>query len=274
MNAADILERFIRDAAKQGPFILGLCGSQGSGKSTLAHELTRRFSAEGRKAATLSLDDLYLSGNARSALARDVHPLFATRGVPGTHDVALGLRVLDSIRQKGSLLLPRFDKARDEPVPPADWEACEGPLDLLIFEGWCVGAAPQPDAALVEPVNDLEGLEDDKGLWRRRVNDALGGPYRALFGRIDKLVLLAAPSFDVVGDWRKQQERELAAITAQGGSAQLMSEQEIDRFILHYERLTRHILDEMPRRADLVLHLDRDRHILSVTRQSIDGIIN
>lgn len=251
-------------AAGPRPLILGICGSQGSGKSTLARGLVETL---GVRAATLSLDDLYLGKAERAGLARNIHPLLVTRGVPLTHDVSLGCAILDAVKAGQPVRLPRFDKASDEPLPEAQWEVAEGPLDLLILEGWCVGAAPQPDGDLVAPVDDLERVEDPDGSWRRAVNTALAGPYQTLFGRIDRLVLLAAPGFEVVHSWRAQQEAELrGALAAQGRDPALaMTDGQIARFIQHYERITRAILQEMPGRADLTLHLDPDREVIGKT---------
>lgn len=243
------------------PLILGICGSQGSGKSTLARGLVERL---GVPAAILSLDDLYLGKAARAVLARDVHSLLATRGVPLTHDVALGCSVLDAVKAGQQVRLPRFDKASDEPLPEAQWKWVDRPLDLLIFEGWCVGAAAQADAYLNAPVNDLERTEDPDGTWRRAVNDALAGPYQTLFARIDRLALLAAPGFEVVQGWRTQQEAELRTTLAEQGRdpALAMTDAQVARFIQHYERITRAILAEMPARADLTLRLGPDREVI------------
>ena len=258
----EIVARAVKGWLGPRPLILGICGSQGSGKSTLARGLV---DALGVRAATLSLDDLYLGKAARATLARDIHPLLATRGVPLTHDVALGCAILDAVRVGQPVRLPRFDKASDEPLAQAQWETIDASLDLLIFEGWCVGAVAQPAADLVAPLNDLERAEDPDGIWRRAVNAALAGPYQALFARIDRLVLLAAPGFEVVRGWRTQQEAELRAILAVQGRdpAFAMSDAQIARFIRHYERITRAILREMPARADLTLHLDQDRSAIS-----------
>ncbi len=260
----EIVARAISGWLGPKPLILGICGSQGSGKSTLARGLVDRL---GVRAATLSLDDLYLGKAARAALARDIHPLLATRGVPLTHDVALGRAILDAVRAGQPVQLPRFDKASDEPLAQAQWEAIDASLDLLIFEGWCVGARAQPPADLTAPVNDLERAEDPDGLWRRAVNAALAGPYQTLFARIDRLVLLAAPDFGVVRGWRAQQEAELRASLAarRRDPALAMSDMQIARFIQHYERLTRAILQEMPGRADLTLRLGPDRAMINKT---------
>lgn len=246
------------------PVVLGICGAQGSGKSTLAAAVERRALEQGLRAATLSIDDLYLTKAEREALARDVHPLLRTRGVPGTHDVALGLSVLDALGRGEPASLPSFDKANDDRSPASSWGRAPTDCELLIFEGWCVGARPQAAAALDHPVNDLEALEDADGVWRRYANDALGGSYQSLFARIDVLVLLAAPSFEIVFDWRLQQEEELRKRVGPGAPG-LMDAAGVAHFIQHYERLTRHILAEMPARADVLVRLDEERRPLQIS---------
>jgi D-glycerate 3-kinase len=263
-TAADLIEKATRaamSAHRRGPLIVGICGSQGSGKSTVCKKVAARFTDAGLKVATLSLDDLYLPLAARVRLGELVHPLLRTRGVPGTHDTKLGIHTLHDLAHAKEVKLPRFDKARDDRRPEAAWETIEGPVDLVLFEGWCVGARPQGLEALTQPINALEANEDVDGRWRRYVNDSLGGEYQRLFAKIDLLVLLAAPSFDVVFKWRTQQEDELRSQT-QGDRSGVMSDAQIARFIQHYERLTKHVLIEMPPRADLVIRLSEDRAVL------------
>lgn len=246
--------------------MLGICGAQGSGKTTVAAAIEARLRATGLRVATLSLDDLYLPRAERERLARDVHPLLKTRGVPGTHDVALGRSVIDGLGRAAETRLPRFDKAQDDRLPVDAWPLIAGPVDVLLFEGWCVGAMSQPAEALETPVNDLERRHDADGRWRHGVNAALAGAYRALFDRIDMLVLLAAPDFGIVRNWRTEQEHALARQLAARGLAgeAVMSDDQIAAFIQYYERLTRHILIEMPERADLVIQLDRDRRVTNI----------
>ena len=252
-------------APHRRPFVLGVCGAQGSGKSTLSEALAEMMRAEGLKAAVLSIDDLYRTQAEREALAGMVHPLFAVRGVPGTHDVALGLDVIAALEAGRDVPLPRFDKAQDDRAPVDQWDHADGDTALLILEGWCVGARPEPAAALDIPVNALERDEDADGRWRRAANAALAGEkYQALFARLDMLVLLAAPGFEAVRDWRIEQEHGLAR-KAGADARGVMSDAEVERFIRFYERLTRHILAEMPGRADLVILLARDRTPLSIT---------
>ncbi|MDE8653613.1 kinase [Novosphingobium sp. H3SJ31-1] len=240
------------------PLVIGICGAQGSGKSTLARALEAGLQAAGRAVATLSIDDLYRTRAERQGLARAVHPLLATRGVPGTHDVALGLATIAALERGEPAALPRFDKASDDRLPRAQWPLAPARCQVLILEGWCVGARPQPVEALAVPVNALEAGEDPDGIWRAYANTALAGEYQALFARIDRLVLLAAPDFAVVHDWRLEQERDLAA-RAGPDAPGLMDAAAVARFIQHYERITRHILAEMPGRADLLVRLDRQR---------------
>ncbi len=243
----------------QAGLVVGICGSQGSGKSTDAAVLQILLREAGLAVATLSIDDLYLSRGERAHLAEEIHPLFATRGPPGTHDVALGERLITSLRGPGVTTIPRFDKARDARADPAQWDRFDGPADVILFEGWCVGARPEPAEALALPINALERSSDPHGIWRRYVNEMLAGPYRHLFDRIAFQIFLAAPSFEVVAGWRKEQE---AKLREKGGGAHVLDDEEIDRFVQFYERLTRFMLAEMPGRADALVRLGDHREPL------------
>ena len=163
--------------------------------------------------------------------------------------------------RSGAALAPRFDKASDTQLPQSEWRALEGPTDVILFEGWCVGARAEPVAALHAPINALERDRDPDATWRTYINDQLAAPYQALFGRFDLLMLLQAPSFGVVQGWRTEQEHKLKARLAREGRdlARAMTDAEIATFIAHYERITRHILAEMPARADMVVRLGADR---------------
>lgn len=247
-------------APRDRALIVGLCGAQGSGKSTLAAAIAARFAGS----VALSLDDLYLTRAARQQLAIDVHPLLATRGVPGTHDVDLGIATLERLARGLPVALPRFDKATDDRVDPRLWSVIPECVRLVIFEGWCVGARPQPDAVLVTPVNELERTHDPSGRWRRYVNAALAGGYQRLFAPIDHLVLLRAPSWAQVLVWRQEQEAALRRSGA--GGAGVMSDAEVAQFVSHYERLTRNIMDHMPAYAHTTIQLDYDRAAAEIHR--------
>ena len=237
------------------PLVVGVNAAQGSGKSTLCRFLEALLAERGLRAITLSLDDLYLTRAERLALAREEHPLFATRGVPGTHDVALGETILDALRKGRMTTLPRFDKAADDRAP--DGRPIEGPVDAILFEGWCVGAAPQPAAAMRDPVNRLEAEEDADGAWRREVNRRLATGYAELFGRIDLLVMLKVDDFEAVRANRRLQEQKLAA--SRPGGAAIMDDAALSRFLMYYERLTQWMLREMPERADVLIEIGPDQ---------------
>jgi D-glycerate 3-kinase len=240
------------------PIVVGLCGAQGSGKSTTAARLAAHIEAAGRRVAVVSIDDFYLTHAERSTLAHDIHPLLMTRGVPGTHDVALAGKTISRLlgaRAGEVVLAPAFDKAIDDRVPLDDWPPYPGPIEIVLFEGWCIGAREQDPQALKTPVNALERDEDADGRWRRYVNAQLGGAYGDLFGRLDLRLFLRAPGFEVVYAWRAEQETGLRRIPGQALPA--MDECALRRFIAHYERITRWLLADEP--ADVVIDLDAER---------------
>ncbi|MGE0624675.1 MAG: hypothetical protein AB7I04_03490 [Pseudomonadales bacterium] len=243
------------------PVVLGISGGQGAGKTTLSDLLVRALAACGRRGVAMSLDDFYLTRAERQRLARTVHPLLATRGVPGTHDVALALEILDGIREGRPVPVPSFDKATDDRLPAERSRPIEPGVDVVIFEGWCVGAPPQPDAALTDPVNELERREDADGRWRRFVNGALAADYPPLWRRLDVLLYLAVPDMAAVRRWRAGQEQ-------QHPPARRMSPAAIDRFVDHYERLTRWMLTVLPDTADMVGLLDENHALAGFRRRS------
>ena len=245
------------------PVVVGLCGAQGSGKSTMSARLARRLDAAGSPSAVLSLDDFYLTRAERATLGRTVHPLLETRGVPGTHDLALARSTIASlVGRQAVVAAPRFDKTLDDRAAPATWQTYQAPVSVVILEGWCVGAHPIPDADLLQPINVLERDEDADGTWRRHVNAALEGEYHALFESLDLRILLRAPDFACVHGWRLEQEMGLARMDSQSMPA--MDAPAVARFIAHYERLTRWIIADEP--ADLVIEIGPDRTPLAWRR--------
>ena len=252
------------------PLFIGINGAQGTGKSTLAKLFELCCTKAGLQVAVLSIDDFYFSKAARAQLAETVHPLLATRGVPGTHDVqqlkSCLSRLLDS--QAGTVKIPRFDKAADNPLPEDHWATATLPVELIILEGWFIGLEPEPCEHLLSPVNHLEAFEDGDGSWRNFVNNSLRYDFADLFGRLDSLLMLQAPSFEQVFAWRSLQEEKLKRHRAARGDADtsgVMSPEEIGRFIQHFERLTRHALNTLPGKADSVFHLDSQHRVAGKT---------
>ena len=254
----------MRDGRRQ--LLLGINGAQGTGKSTLADflQLTTE-SLFGWNVAVLSIDDFYYTLAERKALADEVHPLLRTRGVPGTHDTDMLARYLERLQQltvSERIALPRFDKAIDDRADESRWPVVNGPIDLVILEGWCVGTVAQSAAELQRPVNALERDEDADGVWRRYVNDQLRAKYEPIFTKLDALIFIGAPNFDAILRWRLEQEEKLAAASPPN-SAGLMSKQQIARFIQFYERLTRANLAALPEKADFVFRLNGSHAIIS-----------
>lgn len=241
--------------------LIGVNGAQGSGKSTLCRFLEHALLPEfGLNAVTVSLDDLYLTRAERADLGRRVHPLLATRGVPGTHDVSLGQTVFDDLLAGRSALVPRFSKALDDRLPREQALHVQTRADVILFEGWCVGAAPQRPADLVMPINALEAEHDQDGIWRKFVNDRLAGPYADLFGLIDHLVVLQAPSFASVLQNRLKQEHKLRAIAPV--ATRTMNDAEVEQFIMHYERLTRNMMESDGVQADIRFDLNDTQQVI------------
>lgn len=252
------------------PLLVVVNGSQGSGKSTVCDYLRSLLADRGRRVVSLSLDDFYLTRSQRAELASTVHPLLATRGVPGTHDMVLLNETLDRllgcVGESGAVAIPRFDKASDDRRAPADWDHSDAPVDLVLLEGWCLGALPQSEASLAEPVNSLERDEDSQGLWRAYANAALARDFEPLYQRVDQWVMLCAPSFECVYQWRLQQEQKLLQ-GANGSGGRIMNAAQVARFIQHYERLTRECLEHLPRRVDYLYRLDDQRGISALQRR-------
>lgn len=258
--SSDLLALAISQArlpSEGAPWLLGLAGAQGSGKSTLAW----RFAEARSDVAAFSLDDVYLPAVARAELASAVHPLLATRGVPGTHDLTLldqTLAALAAANEGDRTQLPAFDKLADDRLPREQWPVFVGRPAIILVEGWCIGATPESPPALAEPLNALERENDADSCWRRYVNDQLAEPYAALFARFDAIAYLRAPSFDCVLDWRCEQQEGLLGRPLEPGERD-----GIARFVAHFERITRHMIDGGVR-ADVIADLAPDRSVRSI----------
>lgn len=271
------LAQWVVEQSKLGSekvFVLGVNGAQGSGKSTLCVLLQAILETGfGQRVALLSLDDFYHTRTERQRLARCVHPLLSTRGVPGTHDMVLGCQTLASLQaadKQTATPLPVFDKAIDDRIPWERWPVFQGRPNIILFEGWCVGARPEPDENLDKPVNRLEANEDPQGVWRRYVNQALAKPYSQLFSSLDALLFLKIPAFSVVYEQRLEQEQRLTqALQGDEGKAGkcAMDVQALQRFIMHFQRLTEYMLDEIPTRADLILEINEHRQFQRATKK-------
>ncbi len=262
--AGHLLDQYAgRIARSRRPYVLGLSGLQGSGKSTLARVMKAKAEASGWPTEVLSLDDFYYARSDREDLAQQIHPLLRTRGVPGTHEIELLLSVLAAMPSASAKLPvtpPRFDKGRDTRLPPSRWPRVTRVPKLVIVEGWALGIRPQLQSQLLTAINELERAEDPDGTWRRWVNRQLRG-YQPLWRKFDALIVLQAPSWDIVRRWRGEQEQDLLARHA----PLAMNAEQMQRFLAHFERLSRHALATLPALADSVVEYDDDRHVTALS---------
>jgi len=247
----------VRTRRSERPALIGVGGAQGSGKS---HQC-RAYAERHPRIAHFSLDDIYLTRAERLDMARDIHPLCATRGPPGSHDLGLADRVIAELEDpsgKQKVKLPRFDKVTDDRAPEANWPVFEGLPHAILVDGWCMGAAPLDPASLDAPLNALEREQDADGGWRRMIAAHLADDYQTFFDGFDAMIYLAAPSWEIVRTWRGEQEVETRGrpLTAEENAA-------LDRFVMHYERVTRAMLAGR-HRAQWIAHLDEARGVTRV----------
>ncbi len=259
-----------KDAGR--PLVIGINGAQGSGKSTLADLLVFLLSTQhSLSAVAMSIDDFYYTREQRAHLANTVHPLLATRGVPGTHDVALITTTIHSLSHfLGPTAVPQFNKAIDDRLAESEWPVITKPVDVIVLEGWCLGAQAQTEADLQQSVNDLEQDEDPQVIWRGYVNKQLSDNYSNLFKLIDTWIMLKAPSFDCVFNWRLEQENKLQVslslnrATTQQNIDKIMDDKAVGRFIKFYQRITQHLLMTLPNKVNYLFELDAKREIQSL----------
>ena len=251
---------------KNAVYFVGINGCQGSGKSTLTEFMAEYLIAQYQlNVIVMSLDDFYLPSKKRNQLARDIHPLLATRGVPGTHDITALNHVLSQLSEhRAGFSIPRFNKAIDEPFPQNQWTSVEKPVDIILLEGWCWGVTAQTDEQLQTPINELEREHDTDGKWRSYVNQQLKTAYEPLYKKMDFWLALQAPSFDCVYQWRLEQEQKLQASNIGLPHTKIMSPSEVLNFTQYFQRLTEQGNKTLSNSADAVFHLDNTRHIIDI----------
>ena len=255
----------VGDLIAQGPAerppLIAVVGAQGCGKTTLARAAAERFGA-----AQISIDDVYLTRAEREVLGREVHPLFVHRGPPGTHDLSLLQNLIDRLSAAGpgdETLVPDFDKRGDDRWPVERWRRFTGRPSAILIDAWCLGCAAEDAAALAEPVNALEREQDPDGRWREAVNGFVAGPYAGFAARFDAVLFLRAPGFEVVHDWRCQQEADLLGVAPDDLPQD--ERRRLAGFIEYFERITRRMLAGGVR-ADVTVQLDRNRQPLTIAR--------
>ena len=256
-----IYKKYLKNKKTQ---VIGLTGGQGSGKSTISNILKillkESFNLE---TVIFSIDDFYKTLKERKIMSKNISPLFLTRGVPGTHDTKMLFNCIKALKNSKfkTISIPKFNKSIDDRAAKNKWLSVNKKPNIVIFEGWCVGAKPQKKKDLLVSVNDLEKYKDSKKIWRKKVNQELNKNYKEIFGLIDKIIFLSVPSFKHVFKWRLLQEKKLR-ITSKGKKT--MSDHQIKNFIMFYERLTKHMLKTLPSKADTVIKIDTQHRLKSI----------
>ncbi len=238
--------------------IIGLSGGQGAGKSTITSILKFIFKKKyNLDLCVFSIDDFYRTKSERIKMSKTIHPLFLTRGVPGTHDVKLLSNVIQKLKKKNfkTVLVPKFDKSKDDRFKKTKWQKIKTSPQIIILEGWCVGATQQKKSELTRPANKIEKEFDNKLIWRNKVNNLLKYEYKRLFKKIDKLVYLKVPDFNHIFKWRFAQEQKLKLTSK---SKRTMSKIQIKEFIMFYERITKHMMKNYSKISDLTIFLDKN----------------
>ena len=249
---------------KNKTLIIGLAGGQGSGKTTISSILSlilkKYFKLNVFK---ISIDDFYKTRNVRKLLSKRKHPLLMTRGVPGTHDVDLMLSLFKKVKAKNfkSFRVPKFNKAIDDRYSKSLWYKLKLKPDVMIFEGWCVGAKPQKNNLLKKPINSLERAYDQKKNWRLHVNNQLKTKYKTLFNQLDGLLYLKPKNFNLLKIWRLKQEKKLLLQTKNKKNLKIMNSNEIINFMQTYQRITQQMFKDVPKYCSIILNLNSKHQI-------------
>ena len=244
---------------------LGFSGGQGSGKTTVAKILKiilKKFFK--REIYVSSIDDFYKTLKDRNEMSHTIHPLFKIRGVPGTHDISLVKKFFDFIKKKifKKFKLPKFDKSMDDRLKKKYWSNIKKRPEIVILEGWCVGAKPQSNSIINKSINVLEKYEDKHLIWRKYANEKLKKEYKKLFAMIDHFIFMKIPNFNVVYEWRLLQESKLRKNSH--SSKKIMSYNEIKRFIMFYERITLQMIKDLSKSASVVIFLKTNHKIKKI----------
>jgi len=253
------------------PYFVGLAGGQGTGKTTISSIikiiLEKYFKL---KVFKISIDDFYKTRKERIALSKKVHPMLLTRGVPGTHDINMMLDFFKKSKAKKfkSMKLPNFNKAIDDRSRKNKWNTINKRPDVIIFEGWCVGARAETNKTLKKSINSMEKANDNKLVWRKYVNKQLKTKYKKLYSQLNCMIYLKAKNFSLLQKWRLKQEHKLWLKTKKKGGHKIMSKGDVINFMQTYQRITQNMFKNMPKYASIILNLNSNHQIKTAVYKS------
>ena len=260
-----------KKADNKKPYFVGLAGGQGTGKTTISSIikiiLEKYFKL---KVFKISIDDFYKTRKERIALSKEVHPMLLTRGVPGTHDINMMLDFFKKSKAKKfkNMKLPNFNKAIDDRFPKNKWNTINKRPEVIIFEGWCVGARAETNKTLKKSINSMEKANDHKLVWRRYVNQQLKTKYKKLYSQLNCMIYLKAKNFSLLQKWRLKQEHKLWLKTKKKGGHKIMSKGDVINFMQTYQRITQNMFKNMPKYASIILNLNSNHQIKTAVYKS------
>jgi D-glycerate 3-kinase len=260
-----------KKADNKKPYFVGLAGGQGTGKTTISSIikiiLEKYFKL---KVFKISIDDFYKTRKERIALSKKVHPMLLTRGVPGTHDISMMLDFFKKSKAKKfkNMKLPNFNKAIDDRFPKKKWNTINKRPDVIIFEGWCVGARAETNKSLKKSINSMEKANDHKLVWRKYVNQQLKTKYKKLYSQLNCMIYLKAKNFSLLQKWRLKQEHKLWLKTKKKGGHKIMSKGDVINFMQTYQRITQNMFKNMPKYASIILNLNSNHQIKTAVYKS------
>jgi D-glycerate 3-kinase len=250
--------------SEKKPYFVGLAGGQGTGKTTIS-SLIRIILIKYFKLNVfrISIDDFYKTRKERIDLSKRVHPMLLIRGVPGTHDINMMLSFFKNVKSKEfkRIKLPTFNKAIDDRFNKKKWYDLKNKPDVIIFEGWCVGAKAEKNNTLKKTINSMEKAKDQKQIWRRHVNHQLNSKYKNLYSQLNCLIYLKAKNFSLLQKWRLKQERKLWIKSKV--KSKIMSREDVLNFMQTYQRITQNMFRYMPKYASVVFNLNSNHQIKS-----------
>ena len=248
---------------------LGISGGQGSGKTTITGILKiilKKFFK--REIQVSSIDDFYKTLKERNQMSRKIHNLFKTRGVPGTHDTNLLKKFFYNLKKinLNKFKSPKFDKSTDDRFKKKYWNNIKKKPEIVILEGWCIGAKPQSNSLIKKPINALEKREDKNSIWRKYVNEKLKREYKKLFEKLDHFIFIKIPNFKMVFKWRLLQEKKLRKKSY--SNKKIMNYREIKRFIMFYQRITLQMIKDLSKSASVVIFMKKNHEIKKIIFRS------
>ena len=248
------------------PLFVGLAGGQGTGKTTsssLIEIILKKYFK--LKVFKISIDDFYKTRKERVSLSKRIHPMLLTRGVPGTHDINMMLNFFKKVKSKKfkRLKLPTFNKAIDDRFNKKKWYDLKEKPDVIIFEGWCVGAKPEKNSTLNKSINLMEKNKDKKKIWRKYVNYQLKSKYKKLYSQLHCLIYFKAKNFSLLQKWRLKQERKLLVNSKKNSKLKIMNKKDVLSFMQTYQRITQNMFKNMPQYASIIINLNSNHQIKS-----------